>query len=50
MITLNEREKEIIMKASLTLYTLSCRANETMEAWRLEQAGKTLEAILEDYE
>ena len=50
MITMNEREKEIIMKACLALSTLSCRADNGMEERRFEKASETLEAILEDYE
>ena len=50
MITLNEREKEIIMRACLTLSTLSCRAENGMEERRLTNASEMLEAILEDYE
>lgn len=50
MITLSERERDIIMKASLTLSTLSCRAENGMEERRLEKASEILEQIIDDYE
>lgn len=50
MITMREREKEILTKACLTLSTMSCRAENGIEEKRLEKAAEMLEQILDDYE
>lgn len=46
---MNEREKEILIKAANTLYSLSCQVDSKMEEHRLEKLAESLEQVLEDY-
>lgn len=46
---MNEREKEILIKAANALYSLSCRVDSKMEERRLEKLAESLEQVIEDY-
>lgn len=50
MITMNEREKDILSKAYYILFTFSCNAENRMEERRFEKVAEMLEQILDDYE
>ena len=48
-VTMSEREKEMLIKATNALYSLSCRVDSKMEERRLEKLAESLEQVIEDY-
>lgn len=46
---MNEREKEILIKATNALYSLSCRVDSKMKERRLEKLAENIEQVVEEY-
>lgn len=47
--TLSERNKDKLLKAVATLYSLSCQVDSKMEGHRLEKLAESLAQVIEDY-
>ena len=47
--TLTEQQKDKLLKAIATLYSLSCRSDSKMEERRLEKLAESLSQVVDDY-